>query len=323
MFVRRMFEYHPVIGFRYIPNIRVRCPQERGASLVRTNSAGFRSDHEFTAVKTPRKRRILLFGDSFTAGNGVSNCERYGDQLEKLIPDLEVFNLGLPGTGTDQQYLAYREYGRQVAHDLLIIGILVENIRRVSASCFFFQRGEDRLVPKPYYELQNDKLILKNVPVPKETVAAEDIPSDQREILNRRFVLLRRLANRLGIRDIAQRLTRYQPVPEYNSPNNPAWTLMRKILETWIGESFCPVLLFPIPLYQFVEGTSDPSAYRRRFRELAASAGCALHDPLDDLMRYSQAERRGFRFEKDIHLTPQGHRALAESLAPVVTEMLF
>jgi lysophospholipase L1-like esterase len=32
--------------------------------------------------------------------------------------------------------------------------------------------------------------------------------------------------------------------------------------------------------------------------------------------------RRSFRFERDIHLTPEGHRALFESILPVVKKIL-
>ena len=321
MFVRRQFEYHPVIGFRYIPNLRARCPCEQGGYLIRTNNRGFRCDRDFVRAKKAGTRRVLLFGDSFTAGNGVSNGLRYGDLLEALVPRLEVYNFGLPGTGTDQQYLAYRQYATDLEHDLLVLAVLVENIRRVNSSAFYFQRGEDSLLPKPYYERVEGRLVLRNVPVPKEPIGRGALPAEQRRTLDRRFPRLRQLANRLGLRPFAQRLTRYQPVPEYDAPDGPGWLLMRAILERWIAESPLPVLVAPIPLYQFIEETSDPARYRRRFGELAADAGCALHDPLDDLRRYSRRERRGFRFKTDLHFTPAGHRALAESLAPVLRGM--
>jgi hypothetical protein len=47
-----------------------------------------------------------------------------------------------------------------------------------------------------------------------------------------------------------------------------------------------------------------------------------LHDPLPELLRMPAAERRGLRWEKDIHFTPAGHQALASSLEPVLNSML-
>ena len=67
---------------------------------------------------------------------------------------------------------------------------------------------------------------------------------------------------------------------------------------------------------------SDPSHYQARFREVAQATGCFLYDPLPDLLKYPRKERRGFRFEKNPHPTPQGHAALAACLAPVLKGLL-
>jgi carbamoyltransferase len=97
---------------------------------------------------------------------------------------------------------------------------------------------------------------------------------------------------------------------------------MRAILDRWIREHQQPVLLIPLPLHQYVEGTADPGGYQARFRELAGATGCILHDPLHDLLQYSAAERRALRYEHDIHPSPQGHAALARSIAPAVARAL-
>ena len=98
---------------------------------------------------------------------------------------------------------------------------------------------------------------------------------------------------------------------------------MRAILAKWIGEIGSEkVLLMPLPLYQYVEEQADSTPYQTRFAELARDLGCALHDPLPDLQSYSMAERRQFRFEKDPHPTPEGHRALAASLEPALERLL-
>src|SRR5215212_10148414 len=120
---RSVTQHHPAIGYTFIPGVkaRVRLPNEETAYLVRANARGFRCDHEFVAEKRGGTRRALLFGDSFTAGDGVSNGKRYGDLLEQLIDGLEVYNFGLPGTETDQQYLAYQELAVGLEHDVLIL----------------------------------------------------------------------------------------------------------------------------------------------------------------------------------------------------------
>jgi carbamoyltransferase len=319
---RRLFQYDPVIGFRYIPNLKARCPSDLGGYLLRTNEAGFRCEHPFEAGRKAGKRRALLFGDSFTAGNQVANGDRYGDQLEQLIPGLEVFNFGLPGTGTDQQFLAWRECVGSIEHDILIVAVLVENIRRNPLPAFYFQRGEDALVPKPYFVSEGSELVLKNVPVPRELVKTGDAGAQTGNVAEPRFATLRRLICRMGLREVANRFVGHQPVPEYGSAEHPSWLLLKRILERWIAGSKAPVVVMPIPLHHFVDGNANPSAYRMRFRELQEGSLCVLHDPLEDLRRYPYSERRRFRFPVDVHPTPSGHRALAESLAPVVRRVL-
>ena len=319
-------QYHPTIAYTFIPNVRARIPHEAGGYLVQVNGNGFRCNHEFKKKKQDGIKRVLLFGDSFTAGDGVSNHDRYGDLLEQEISHLEVYNFGLPGTGTDQQYLTYQEYAREIEHDLLIMGIMVENIVRVAAKYRAYSDSKGRAVfyAKPYYRVENGEIRLENVPVQKEPLQPSTLDQKEFQHVNWgvRFPRLRRFARRLNMRDFLQKITHFQPLPDYKNKNNSRWLLMKAILEKWINESRCPVILVPIPLFPYIEGTSDPSFYQARFRELSDSTRCVLHDPLPDLLKYSGNMRRVFRFQRDAHLSPRGHIALAKSLTPAVRRIL-
>jgi hypothetical protein len=325
---RRIFEYHPVIGHRFIPNLKARVPFEGGGYLVRTNEDGFRSDRPFHPTRTNACRRVLLFGDSCTAGEGVSNRQRYSDVLEAGIGNIEVYNFGVPGTGTDQQYLLWREFASGLESDLVIIAVFVENIRRVAARyrVYFDDVGRRVVYAKPYYTLSGGALTLHHVPPPPRAVEPSGMTSDDRAAMDDGgpFPRLRQVATALGAKAILQRHIGYEPLPEYRSPHTPAWRLMRAILVQWIGEiGASKVLLVPLPLYHHVEELADAAPYQARFADLAAEIGCRLHDPLPDLLRYSRAERRRFRFERDPHPTAEGHGALAASLRPVIERMLM
>jgi carbamoyltransferase len=323
--MRQIFEYHPSIAYRFIPGLQVRIPHESGGYLVKTNGTGFRCGHEFVAAKTPGKRRVLLFGDSFTAGDGVSNGKRFGDYLESLIPDLEVFNFGMPGTGTDQHYLIWREWGKGIEADAVIISALVENIRRVNSKSRPFKndQGEEAVYAKPYFELVDGKPVLHGVPVQRDPLTPEQLAATDAGVARTgRFTILRKAVNKLGLRDIAQKVTGYQPLPEYDSPDSPDWLLMRAILMDWIPQIPAPVLLLPFPLSQYIEETSSAENVIARFAEVAKNAGCRMHDVLPDLWKYPMDERRTFRFPVDVHPTPKGHEAVAKSLAPAVEAML-
>jgi lysophospholipase L1-like esterase len=83
-----------------------------------------------------------------------------------------------------------------------------------------------------------------------------------------------------------------------------------------------PVVLMPLPLPQHIDEVCDASGYQARFAELAAELGCTLHDPLPHFLTYAKSQRRRFRWEKDIHFTPEGHSVLADSLTPVLRKIL-
>jgi carbamoyltransferase len=310
----QLYEYHPVIGYRFIPGLKARLEHEGGGYLVRVNDAGFRSEREYEKQKGG-KFRILLFGDSFTAGDAVSNKYRYGDVLEALIPGIEVYNFALPGSGTDQHYLIWREIAREYEHDMVVIGAQVENIRRVAARhrLSITASGEHVLLAKPYFNLEPDgSLTLQNVPVPKDAVKQEDLPEEDRQ-----------LVNKMGspVKEMARKISHYQPLPEYDNAKGREWQLMKAILKTWTGEIEKPVVIMPIPIYHYVEETASPDSYRARFAELKDWESVTLYDPLPDYYAVPKSERRGFRFEKDIHPTPAHHRLLADSLAGVVGKL--
>ena len=333
--IRQIYQYDPVVGYRFIPNIRARIEHEGGGYLIRTNEQGFQSDREFRQAKDPAVRRVLVFGDSFTAGQGVSNGYRFTDHLEHLVPDLETYNFGLSGSGTDQQYLLYREYAQDIEHDLLIVAVFVENIRRVASRYRTWRDRDERPIvfAKPYFELDGDQLQLKGVPPRKKPYQPDELDQQQRRHVAAavRFPKLKewlqkvrvspsleRTLNSGGLKDQALKLMRYQPIKEYDDPNYGPWRVMRAILQTWILENSRPVMIVPIPLFHHVWGIADPTAYQARLREAAESADGHFFDPLGDLQRYSAEERKGFYYQ-DGHLTRSGHEAVARSLAKQVT----
>lgn len=324
--MRQLYEYHSVVGYRFVPNLRARIPHEGGGYLMQVNEAGFRSNRPFVKERKQGHQRVLFFGDSFTAGDAVPNHQRYTDLLEARMPASEVYNFGLPSSGTDQQYLVWREFAQDIECDLVVIAVFVENVRRVVARYRPHQdeAGRERIYAKPYYTLEGDALQLHHVPTPPEPLDAHELSSQESDAVDSggRFPLLRRVVNALGAKEAVQRLTQYQPVPEYNASDTPGWQLMRAILMQWVRSIDQPVLLMPIPLPQHIDEACDASTYQARFAELAAELGCTLHDPLPDLRRYSPAQRRRFRWEKDIHFTPEGHDVMAQSLAPVIGRLL-
>jgi lysophospholipase L1-like esterase len=319
---RRLMQYDPVLGYRFEAGLKVRIPHEGGGYLVKTNRDGFRCDHDVTE-KRGRARRVLVFGDSYTAGDGVSNGKRYSDVLERQLGDTEVLNFGLSGSGTDQQYLIYQQYAQRIEYDAVVIGVLVENIKRnVARQRPWADRGGEPIcVPKPWFELSPAGLALKGVPVARPYKAEEPAAAQRGPSLVAR---VHGMVNRMGpdFKDLCQKVSRFQPLPEYRSAHDPSWLLMRAILEQWVAELRVPAVLAVIPVYQYVEETASYRSVRKRFDELARQIDVPVHHVLDDLKTQPAALRRSFRFRHDCHLTPLAHKLVGEALARVVAPLL-
>jgi len=337
-----LMKYHPRIGYTYMPNAKLRLPWGNGGYLVRANSTGFRSDKEFVEARAPGTFRALVFGDSQSAGDGVMNAQRYTDLLEKAVPGLEVYNYSISGTAPDQQYLAWQEQSK-IGHDLLIIALYVENIRRVN-SRFLKSRdgtGEEYIRAKPYYLIENGELVLHHVPVPKQPWTEATLPPEllphcymsqglqQGKVANHirdgaKAILGKVLPEsvRRALKTAAMRTERFRPVPDYDSADKPGWLLLRRILEDWIRASRTPVLVMPIPHYFFLSSPDDAAGYQARFGELAKATGCQLYDSLPDLMKLSAEERGNLWSDASGHPSAHGHEIFAKLLAPVLQGLM-
>jgi lysophospholipase L1-like esterase len=317
-----IFRHHPIFGLWHVPNLRAYVPHERGYYVVRTNRDGMRSSRDYAYGDWGGACRILLFGDSFTDGEGVSNDERFSDLLERELPGVEVLNFGLDGSGLDQQVLIYEEMLDRFGGDLVLFCPLVENIRRLTLKFWpVLDRtsGERILVPKPYFTLEGGALTLHQVPVPRTRLELSEVPDDMRHVVDAdgqgrpwRALVSRLLA---PVKPALARVIGYQPFPQYESPHHPEWrltaALLARVLEK-AGER--PVVIAPLPLFYHIEAWSRPT-YLERYREFArAHPHVHVLDLLPDFHALSPAQRRRCRYSGDVHYTALGHAVVARGL---------
>ena len=330
---RQTFAFNSEMGMTLIPGIRARKSHEAGAYLISANADGFRDD-EFVVERQPGTRRILLYGDSFAFGAGVAKEDRFGELIAASIPNVEVYNFGIVGSGIDQQLLAHRFVGSKLDYDLVLLAPWVEDAKRNLQQYKLWNRSPDRddgsgliWMPKPYFEVDaSGSLELHNYPVPPPIPygGLDDVDSARTDMGGRLdYVRWRLRKYHPGLKGAIQRVTRYQPAKLYDSPDNPGWVLTRAILEQWIDEADAPVLICPIPMYQHIEGASSATAATARFAEFDRSvAGAHVFDALPALKRRSLRARRGMRFASDIHFSPAGHRAFAEAIVEEIARVL-
>ena len=136
------------------------------------------------------------------------------------------------------------------------------------------------------------------------------------------FSQILKLIDKFELRETFQKIIHYQPNKQYNKPDNPAWILMKALLKEWINNHPKKVLVVLIPTYQYIEEISNPHNYQQRYEELKNDTNCSIYDTLPDFLKYPLKKRREFRFKRDQHFTPFGHEVLAESIYPIVNNLL-
>ncbi len=151
---------------------------------TRANSAGFRANREYSYQVPPGVTRIAAFGDSYTHGHGVTNEETWSYLLEQANANLEVLNFGVNGYGTDQAYLRYLRDGAQYHPDIVLIGVMVENIlRNVSVYRPAYAHGTAGVAVKPRYRLGADGE-LELLPCPVRSAADLKRQVESRRLLD-------------------------------------------------------------------------------------------------------------------------------------------
>ncbi len=317
--VKPYIRHHPLIGYEYVPNYEAILPQPGGGQYtLRINAAGLRSNRSYALEKPAGVKRLLVLGDSYAAGQYVSNEQRFSELLEKRCPSLEVINLGLEGTGTDQQLLIYQEIGQRYEHDAVLLMPFLQNIRRnvVDARAAIDpSTGQSVFIPKPRFELIDGRLELRNVPVPDQRLPArEGIGADEAMVRGRAWKnLLAKWPGMGMIKRFVSKIKPWEPFPEYARADHPAWQLMRAIiLRLHERVQPRPLLIAPVFYVSYLRQRMARN-YWQRFSELQTECPrLRLIDLLPKLASMGQEAERAFFEPHDCHYSPVGHLLLAD-----------
>jgi carbamoyltransferase len=328
---RMLLQYDEKVGHIFVPNQKARLTNEKTGYYVVSNSQGFRSDFDFKDAKG-KKPRILMFGDSYTAGDNCDNRDRFSDKLASIL-GAEVYNYGVSGTGTDQHLLIYREYAKNVEADMAVICVQVDSIKRIQVSCresIDRVTGKRVLVPKPYFLLENGELALLNVPVPKERPEADsDAAKASVSGISSKILKWYRESSGVGkkIRDLMRndfskakseiyRLAGMQPYLEFKDSESDGWQLMKAILEQFVAElAPMPVLIVPIPTYEFFLHGAKP-IYQPLFNSFAdKSKNVFVADVTSPLVDRPWEKRQDLSYRIGGHFTPLANEIVAKAMA--------
>jgi hypothetical protein len=312
-------EPDPLIGYRYVPGARMSLPRPGGGHYeLAVNRDGIRSDRDYAIAKRPGTTRIIVLGDSMAAGQFISNHQRFSELMERRRPGLEVINLALEGSGTDQQALLYEHVGLRYEHDLVVLLPFLQNIRRNLASAreAIDPTGATVMRPKPRFELTDGTLVLHP---PGEATSAATASDEPASMALRMKSAISGMPGADLLKRIGYAVVPWEPFPEYADPQGAAWRLMAAIItrvKTLAGAR--PLILAPVVYSNYVRYRMARN-YWDRFASLGDVPGVHPVDLLPHFRRLGSDAVRCFQDPHDMHFSADGHLVLADALDAELT----
>jgi lysophospholipase L1-like esterase len=327
------WRYDPVLGWSHEPHATGTFVGPRPwpiefSSPVKINSLGLRGPE--LAEKPAGGVRVLALGDSVVAGFEVPDDRTFAALLGPLVEQrigrpVQVVNAGVRGYGTDQSYLYYTERGRELRPDLV----------------FFLHSGNDAAENRTLHEMRrpfgkpafafgpDGTLRLVGSPVPDYPLCSYVRLVDDREIARVDGVLSDAIctAQRLAFDHSALFAFVTLRVPwDYN--------LLKKLYYLGVPDArseATKVASDPLATRLVVDLAKAVRAdgagffvYGGEFFLRTLDPGVLAQEGVD-VVPLSDARwitRREILFRNDSHFNEQGHRELAEFLAPLIAERL-
>jgi hypothetical protein len=162
-----LFEYDELVGWKGVPNISSPYYSKDFRIHISHDSLGYRN---ISPPYVDKKNNYLLLGDSYGWGWGVEDDETAAAVFNKRNPESNIYSMGIPGYGTDQEYLAMKKFLEENPEKKYKGAILLFYYNDFENNA----ANESYLYPKPFFGLDAGKnLSLQNIPVPKKYIAQD------------------------------------------------------------------------------------------------------------------------------------------------------
>jgi lysophospholipase L1-like esterase len=295
------------LGWSGKPNLRLRFRRPEFNALVQHDAEGWRQP-EPPRPSAPTSN-ILVLGDSFTWGWGVSQGQVFTDLLQAALPaTVAVYNRGVPGFGTAQEYLVLQRELAARTYDAVVLMFCINDLSDNLSS----RQGR-----RPYFELVDGTLRPRNQPARpvinpvgqflREHSRAYAYAQFQVELLKRRFS------------GEANDEREYRTAPAVDFRDVPGYAVTARLLgemQRLSRQHGARFLLVYIPHGGEIE-IDTPFPYVRSIHEMVNDIARRDGIPLLDLsLPFHQHAKAGERlsYAIDGHWSPAGHRVAAAAL---------
>ena len=306
-------EYDPLLGWKNKPNSKGFFTMPDSKSYVEINSYGCRN-REYP-LKKYSKKRIIAYGDSYTWGYGINNNEIFTEILEKKLngDKIEIINFGVPGYGTDQEYLSFKKYGIQWKPDIVIVMLHTRDIE-VDNICDF-EHG----VYKPLFAVDGNSLRLASkIPLPRiEKSPALTTPYSSCTKCRNKPILYQLIGKRIKLlfSDIqkSNKLLWKLSLKFRVNEHEYGYKITKKILEELNKDTEkIGAKLIVVSVYEEAHIKKNPPLYMIFLKDFLEAHNITYIDTYNDF--YRESKKNSLFFEHDLHWNAKAHEIVAAVL---------
>lgn len=307
---RRHTMHDELLGWVNAPDVFLPDMYGKGVYL-RTNAQSFRANAPTSPQHPGDTVRVICSGDSFTLGYGVDNDHTWCQQLANANPHIESVNMGQGGYGVDQAYLWYKRDGMPLEHDVHVFAFVRVDFDRMLSNRF---QG----YPKPTLEVDEGKLVARNVPVPYpwawQVLLAQQAPALQK------LALVRGLRKLFDLGDLVP--DPFESHPELIEETHRVVTAVIADLQRLNQSKRSTLVLVYLPMRRdYLDDWSD--LWREAIQEDARRLGVRFVDLVDTMRKLPRTQVRSFFIpagKMDYpgaagHYTEAGNAFVAEQLS--------
>jgi lysophospholipase L1-like esterase len=309
-------QYDENLGWSLVPESIGRHKTAEFDVTYSINSDGLRDGNY--SIEKSNKKRVAVFGDSFTFGIGMDKDKTFAGLLEEES-GYEVLNFGVSGYDPGQYFLALKERGMKYDPDAVIFAIYLGNDIEDVALSHPFTMPEF----KPYFSIEDGRLAINNIPVPESGPETQIADIDYRVknvklyeklgwILKLKTVLLGKNFLKESFYPSLEKMGLVKSISDY-SGNFELMAAILKETKNFLGEKNFSVLMIP-------SKNVKNNYLEKKFGEELAEILKAEGVPFSNLVPLVSSSEENYYLRGDGHFNEAGNGMAAAELKLLLKE---
>lgn len=279
--------------------------------VIEVNSLGLR--YPELGPKEPDEFRVLVLGDSITFCDFILESESWTRRMEALTAGrkkkIRFINAGLPGAGTAEELMLFKEIGSHVNADLVLVAMYLNDAQ--SGGLFFAKKLPDPWARSRFFTWVSDRFQLLDTAFFKNAMPGAIDPK-WRETF--------RAGRNLKSGDMFSTpdgfdFEIYNAYMDFGLGWNPkAWDTLETItasLRDTVKAENAKIALLLFPVHIQIMGSVQNFKPQESGRKMCERLGIPYDDPLPTLRAEWQARHQKLLYDH-CHYTPYGYEIVAK-----------